>query len=183
MDKIHKNPPDYKQVPFLKEDLDSVLSEVPEFNFYYFGSNTDEDYPYKDVPMTEPIYVRGSEGKFTPVDNKFQYAKLENGLRIATLDKGGLDTHLALYVNAGSAHEDEHNQGVASMIENMAFHSTAHLSHLRTIKTVETLGANVSCNAFREHTVYQAEFLRQDLPFLVNLLVGNFLTYSYFYFS
>ncbi|EAN32501.1 Insulinase (Peptidase family M16) family protein [Theileria parva strain Muguga] len=175
LDKIHKNPPDYKQVPFLKEDLDSVLSEVPEFNFYYFGSNTDEDYPYKDVPMTEPIYVRGSEGKFTPVDNKFQYAKLENGLRIATLDKGGLDTHLALYVNAGSAHEDEHNQGVASMIENMAFHSTAHLSHLRTIKTVETLGANVSCNAFREHTVYQAEFLRQDLPFLVNLLVGNVL--------
>ncbi|BAM39929.1 mitochondrial processing peptidase subunit alpha [Theileria orientalis strain Shintoku] len=174
-EKIHKEPPNYASVPFVKEDLDVVFKEVPDFKYYHFGSPQNEGNPFKNVPMSESIYVRGSEGSFKPVDNKFQYAKLENGLRIAALDKGGLDSHLGLYVGAGSAQEEGHNQGVSSMVENMAFYSTAHLSHLRTIKTVETLAANVSCNAFREHTVYQAEFLRQDLPFLLNILVGNVL--------
>uniref|UniRef100_A0A8C9GDK4 Mitochondrial processing peptidase n=1 Tax=Piliocolobus tephrosceles TaxID=591936 RepID=A0A8C9GDK4_9PRIM len=61
------------------------------------------------------------------------------------------------------------------MVENMAFHSTAHLSHLRIIKSLEKIGASVMCNAFREHIVYTCEFLQEHLPIVINLLVGNVL--------
>ena len=59
----------------------------------------------------------------------------------------------------------------------MAFKSTAHLSHLRTVKTVEQLGANSasSCNASPEEIIYQIGVKREYVPLVVPLLVGNVL--------
>lgn len=78
-----------------------------------------------------------------------QYSKLDNGLRIASLDRGGLTASLGLFVHAGSRFEDLSNFGVTHMIQSLAFSSTAHLSLLRTVKTIEVLGANAGCVAGR----------------------------------
>ncbi|AFZ79081.1 mitochondrial processing peptidase alpha subunit, putative [Theileria equi strain WA] len=172
---LQKEPPKFELVPFKKEDMNVIMSEVPDFKYYYIGNSDSKENPYMNVPLTTGIYVKGSEGKYKPVDQDIKFAKLENGLRIACIDRGGIDTMLGLYVNAGSRFETSSEAGVSSMIENMAFHSTAHLSHLRTIKTVETLGGNISCNAFREHMAYHAEGLRSDMPILLNILIGNVL--------
>lgn len=172
---LKKASPEYLHVPFVEEDLETVMAEVPEFKYYYIGRSNGEDNPYRKVPLTESIYIPGTEGRFEPPDDSVKFAKLPNGLRIASVDKGGMDSLLGLYVGTGSRFERPEELGVSAMIENMAFHSTAHLSHLRTIKTVETLGGNASCNAFREHIAYHGECLRKDMPIMLNLLIGNVL--------
>mmetsp|Transcript_24740 Transcript_24740/g.50113 ORF Transcript_24740/g.50113 Transcript_24740/m.50113 type:complete len:413 (+) Transcript_24740:3-1241(+) len=81
------------------------------------------------------------------------------------------------FANAGSRFEDGSNFGVSHMVSMMSYNSTAHLSHLRTVKTLEQLGANAtsSCKAGREETVYQVEVLREFVPLVVPLMVGNVL--------
>jgi processing peptidase subunit alpha len=63
------------------------------------------------------------------------------------------------------------------MVSSMAFKSTAHLSNLRTVKTLEQLGANSSssCRVTPEETVYQVGVMREYVPLVVPLLVGNVL--------
>merc|ERR1719498_1035892 len=88
---------------------------------------------------------------------KVEFSKLENGLKIASIDKQGLTASLGLYVSAGSRFETSANFGVSHMVELMSYRSTAHLSHLRTVKTLEQLGCNATaaCKAGREEMVYK----------------------------
>lgn len=59
----------------------------------------------------------------------------------------------------------------------MGFKSTAHLSHLRTVKTLEQLGANstATCVAGREEIAYKVDVMREFVPLVVPLLIGNVL--------
>merc|ERR1719330_597056 len=84
---------------------------------------------------------------------------------------------LGLYVNAGSRFENSSNFGVSHMVSMMGYASTAHLSHLRTVKTLEQLGANTTatCTAGREDIVYSVEVMREFVPLVVPLMVGNVL--------
>merc|ERR1719329_1724378 len=108
---------------------------------------------------------------------KVEFSKLENGLKIASIDRQGLTASLGLFVNAGSRHESSANFGVSHMVELMAFKSTAHLSHLRTVKTLEQLGAHhtSTCKAGREEIVYNVDVMREYVPLVVPLMVGNVL--------
>jgi len=164
--------PKYDVVKFVKEDVAEVMKEVPDVQYYYFGGNGQPN-PYHNVPIDEPVLHEFVEPKI--VEPKMRFSKLENGLRIASIDKQGMVSQLGLFVNAGSRFEEAHELGVTHMVELMAYHSTAHLSHLRTIKTIETLGANASCQAGREHIMYHIETLREQMPIMVPLLVGNTL--------
>merc|ERR1719384_411514 len=112
-----------------------------------------------------------------PKEPKFEFSQLENGLKIASIDKQGLTARLGLYVNAGSRFETADNFGVSHMVEMMSFNSTAHLSHLRTVKTLEQLGANstAACTAGREEIVYKVDVMREFMPLVVPLMVGNVL--------
>lgn len=169
-------PPKYRSVPFLKEDIGKVLEEVPELKFYYTGEELGQENPYKEVPLDQPILPPTTEfPPFQPTRPELEFSKLENGLRIASIDKGGLTASLGLFVNAGSRFEDPSNFGLSHMVETMAFQSTAHLSWLRTVKTIEAAGATAGCSVGREHIVYSAEFLRSALPVILPILTGNVL--------
>jgi len=165
--------PAFSQVKFQKEEVAAVMNELPEFNFYEMDGST--PYPYRrtldssiviDVPEAKPL------GK-----PKVEFAELENGLKIAAVDKGGLKASLGLFVNAGSRHESAGNFGVSHMTSLMAYKSTAHLSNLRTVKTLEQLGAsNTSrCVADREEVLYQVDVMREYVPLVLPLMVGNVL--------
>lgn len=164
--------PKYDVVKFVKEDVAEVMKEVPDVQYYYFGGNGEPN-PYQNVPIDEPVLHEFKEPKIVPP--KMRFSKLENGLRVVSVDKQGLVSQLGLFVNAGSRFEDAHEFGVSHMVELMAYHSTAHLGHLRTIKTIEALGANASCQAGREHIMYHIETLRDQMPIMVPLLAGNTL--------
>lgn len=164
--------PKYEVVKFVKEDVEAVMKEVPDVQYYYFGGNAESN-PYQSVPIDEPVLHNIPEPKILPP--KLRFSKLENGMRVVSVDKQGLVSQLGMFVNAGSRFEQANELGVSHMIELMAYHSTAHLSHLRTIKTIEALGANASCQAGREHIMYHIETLREQMPIMLPLIAGNTL--------
>uniref|UniRef100_A0A7S4W5A9 Mitochondrial-processing peptidase subunit alpha n=1 Tax=Alexandrium monilatum TaxID=311494 RepID=A0A7S4W5A9_9DINO len=165
--------PSYGVVKFEKEDVGQVMTELPAFNFYEMKEPVPN--PYKGSTMDTSILLDKKAPVLVPP--KTQFSKLENGLKIASVDKQGLMAQLGLFVNAGSRFEDSSNFGVSHMVSMMSYASTAHLSQLRTVKTLEQLGANAtsSCKAGREETVYQVQVLREFVPLVVPLMVGNVL--------
>jgi processing peptidase subunit alpha len=165
--------PTFSEVKFVKEDLGAVMSELPDYNFYEMKEH--EEYPYQGRTLDRSIVLDPKEPSL--VAPKTEFSKLENGLKIASIDKQGLTASLGLMVNAGSRFETSANFGVSHMVELMAYKSTAHLSHLRTVKTLEQLGASLSstCTAGREEIVYQVDVMREFVPLVVPLIVGNVL--------
>merc|ERR1719262_397837 len=96
-------------------------------------------YPYKGLTLDRSILLDPKEPLI--VKPEVAFSQLENGLKIASIDRQGLTASLGLYVSAGSRFESGANFGVSHMVELMAYKSTAHLSHLRTVKTLEQMGA------------------------------------------
>jgi processing peptidase subunit alpha len=165
--------PSYAPIKFQKEDVEAVMTELPTYNFYEMNESVPN--PYASTTLDRSILL--DPPMPAPVKPTVSFAKLENGLKIASVDNGGLKASLGLFVNAGSRFETSANFGVSHMISLMAFKSTAHLSHLRTVKTLEQLGASCSssCTAGREEMLYQVEVMREYVPLVVPLMVGNVL--------
>ncbi|KAI4837752.1 mitochondrial-processing peptidase subunit alpha [Plasmodium brasilianum] len=177
LDKIYTGEKqNFSKVPFKKEKIEDIIKEV-KFEYYYFSEGKNNK--YKDIPLNIAIIKESELPPYKQVDEKLHFSVLENDLKIISTNKNNSVCSIGLYVKCGSRYEEINDkvneQGMSVMIENMAFHSTAHLSHLRTIKSLEKIGANVSCNAFREHMVYTCECLKEYLPVVTNLLIGNVL--------
>lgn len=165
--------PEFKEVKFVKEEVDDVMTELPEFNFYEMKESVPN--PYKGSTLDKSILIDPPAPSVAAPTVGF--TKLENGLKIATVDRQGLTARLGLFVDAGSRFESSADFGVSHMVSLMAYRSTAHLSHLRTVKTLEQLGANAtsSCTAGREEIVYQVDVMREFVPLVVPLMIGNVL--------
>ena len=147
------------------------MSQVPDVNYYVFSEALEN--PYKDVPMNEQVDFDVGQPQMKAV--KMEFSKLENGLRVASIDRQGLTSQLAIVVNTGARFEGPDEIGLSDMVKMMAFSSTAHLSHLRTVKTIEAMGGTASCQVGREHLLYHCETLREFMPISATLLVGNVL--------
>lgn len=171
--KLVLSAPGFAEVKFQKEDVEAVMGELPAFDFYEMKETVPN--PYAGSTLDRSILLDPPTA--APVKPKMEFAKLENGLKIASIDNGGLKASLGLFVSAGSRFETSANFGVSHMVSLMAYKSTAHLSHLRTVKTLEQLGASLSstCAAGREDMVYQVDVMREYVPLVVPLMVGNVL--------
>lgn len=165
--------PSFTPVKFVKEDVEQVMTELPAFNFYEMGESVPN--PYKGSTLDRSILIDPPAPVLVPP--KAEFSKLENGLKIASIDKQGLTARVGLFVSAGSRFETAANFGVSHMVSLMGFTSTAHLSHLRTVKTLEQLGANNTTfvKAGREETVYQVDVQREYVPLAIPLIIGNVL--------
>jgi processing peptidase subunit alpha len=150
------------------------MTELPDFSFYEMAEDGEPN-PYSMSTMDHSILLDPKEPALVPP--KMEFSKLENGLKIASIDKQGMKASLGLYVSAGSRFENSSNFGVSHMVSLIGFTSTAHLSHLRTVKTLEQLGAagTSECVAGREEIVYKVELMREYVPFAVPLMIGNVL--------
>jgi len=164
----------FSEVKFQKESIMSVMEEVPDFSFYEMKASTGN--PYAGYTLDKSILHDGLPEP-NIVAPQVQYSQLENGLKVVSIDRQGSSASLGLFVNAGSRYEDASNLGVAHMVGLMGFKSTAHMSHLRTIKVLEQLGcnANASCTAGREEIAYKVDVLREFVPLAVPLMIGNVL--------
>lgn len=165
--------PTFTEVKFQKEDVEQVMSELPAFNFYEIKEPVPN--PYKGTTMDRSILLDPpAAGIKAPT---VAFSKLENGLKIASIDKQGLKAQLGLFVSAGSRFETSANFGVSHMVSLMCYKSTAHLSHLRTVKTLEQLGVNLTatCTAGREEVAYKVGVMREYVPLVVPLMIGNVL--------
>jgi processing peptidase subunit alpha len=165
--------PAVKTVKFQKEDVNDVMSELPAFNFYELKESVDN--PYNMNTLDHSILLDPPVG--APAQGKVEYSVLENGLKVASIDRGGMSASLGLFVNAGSRFENSASFGLSHATALMAYKSSAHLSNLRTAKMLEHLGCQNTavCTAGREDVVYSVNVMREFMPLVVPMLVGNVL--------
>lgn len=81
---------------------------------------------------------------------------------------------MGIYVQCGSAYEDQENNGISHMIEHMLFKGTAnHTAKELAIKTT-LLGDDVNAFTSKELTCYYAKVIDEKLPELIELFGDMF---------
>ncbi|KAF9701931.1 hypothetical protein EKO04_000051 [Ascochyta lentis] len=109
-----------------------------------------------------------TRGLAAPASGSFQYQSGEaKGVKFASRDFAGPTTTLALVAKAGTRYAPL--PGLTEGLANFAFRATERRSTLRIVRESELLGATLTAHHSRENLVLEAKFLRDDLPYFVEL--------------
>ena len=97
--------------------------------------------------------------------------RLENGMRVLTDRMSSVETvSIGVWVAIGTRHEPAQINGVAHLLEHMAFKGTARRSALEIAAEIEAVGGHVNAYTSREHTAYYAKVLKENVPLAVDIL-------------
>ena len=103
--------------------------------------------------------------------NGVQVTRLGNGLTVATDRMSGVETaSLGVWVGAGTRHEPRAINGVAHLLEHMAFKGTEKRSARDIAVEIEAVGGVLNAYTSREHTAYYARVLAGDVPLALDIL-------------
>jgi zinc protease len=109
---------------------------------------------------TVPWLYRGSD---VPVDDKWLFGEMKNGLRYAVRRNGVPPRQISIRVrvDAGSMHETDSEQGFAHLLEHLLFRESKYLGQAEAISAWQRLGATFGSDANAEttptHTVYKLD--------------------------
>ncbi|MGH6994798.1 MAG: M16 family metallopeptidase, partial [Stellaceae bacterium] len=107
-------------------------------------------------------------------------SRLANGLRVVTDTMDSVETvSLGVWVDVGTRHEPKEINGVAHVLEHMAFKGTARRSALAIAAEIEAVGGHLNAYTSREHTAYYAKVMKPDVPLAVDIL-ADILQHSTF---
>ncbi len=96
---------------------------------------------------------------------------LANGLRIASDTIEHVETvALGVWLNIGTRHEKKSENGIAHMLEHMAFKGTTNRTALDISKAIEDVGGYMNAYTSREMTAYYVRVLRKDVELAVDIL-------------
>jgi predicted Zn-dependent peptidase len=105
---------------------------------------------------------------------------LENGMRVLTDRMSSVETvSIGVWVAVGTRHEPAQINGVAHLLEHMAFKGTTRRSALEIAAEIEAVGGHVNAYTSREHTAYYAKVLKQNAPLAIDIL-ADILKHSTF---
>lgn len=105
---------------------------------------------------------------------------LSNGLRVATDRMDQVETvSLGLWVGAGTRDEAAEVNGVAHLLEHMAFKGTKTRSARAIAEEIEAVGGHLNAYTSRESTAYYAKVLAEHAPLAVDIL-ADILQHSTF---
>jgi len=105
---------------------------------------------------------------------------LPNGLRVATDTMDSVESvSVGAWIGVGARHEPESVNGVAHMLEHMAFKGTERRSALAIAEEIEAVGGYLNAYTGREQTAYYGKVLAADVPLCVDIL-GDILQNSTF---
>lgn len=97
--------------------------------------------------------------------------RLDNGLRIVSHTMDAVETvSVGVFVGAGTRDEPEEINGVAHLLEHMAFKGTRRRSALDIAMEIEAVGGHLNAYTTREHTAYYAKVLKEDAALAVDML-------------
>ncbi|HXR85350.1 MAG TPA: pitrilysin family protein, partial [Stellaceae bacterium] len=100
-----------------------------------------------------------------------QVTKLANGMCVVTDRMESVETvSIGVWVNVGTRHEPAAINGVAHVLEHMAFKGTERRSALDIAAEIEAVGGHVNAYTSREHTAYYAKVLKADVGLAVDIL-------------
>jgi len=96
---------------------------------------------------------------------------LPNGLRIVTHRMDTVETvSLGLWVDVGTRHERPEVNGVAHMLEHMAFKGTKTRSARAIAEEIEAVGGQLNAHTGREFTAFHSSVLKADVGLAVDLI-------------
>jgi predicted Zn-dependent peptidase len=105
---------------------------------------------------------------------------LESGMRVLTDPMDSVETvSLGVWVDVGTRHEPAPINGVAHLLEHMAFKGTERRSALDIAAEIEAVGGHLNAYTSREHTAYYAKVLKEDVELAVDIL-ADILQHSVF---
>ena len=105
---------------------------------------------------------------------------LANGLRVISEARADVTTAaVGIWVDAGGRYETPAQNGIAHMLEHMAFKGTARRSALDIAVEIENVGGHLNAYTSREQTAYYARVLGADVALAVDLL-ADILQHSSF---
>lgn len=97
--------------------------------------------------------------------------RLPNGFRVITDRMAGVDTvSLGVWVDVGTRHEPAEINGVAHLLEHMAFKGTTTRSAQAIAEEIEAVGGHLNAYTAREQTAYYAKVLKEDVGLAVDIL-------------
>lgn len=107
-----------------------------------------------------------------------QLSYLANGLRVATREMPQSTTvSIGIWVNVGARDEALHEQGIAHMLEHMAFKGTNTRDAQAIATEVENVGGFMNAHTSREETAYYLRLLPEHLDLGIDILT-DILTQS-----
>ncbi|MEX0758988.1 MAG: pitrilysin family protein [Tistlia sp.] len=105
---------------------------------------------------------------------------LSNGLTVASDRMDTVESvSVGVWVGVGTRHEPATANGVAHLLEHMAFKGTARRSAQAIAEEIEAVGGHLNAYTGRETTAYYAKILSDDLPLALDLL-ADILQHSTF---
>ncbi|WP_067678924.1 M16 family metallopeptidase [Tsuneonella dongtanensis] len=109
-----------------------------------------------------PWIYRGSD---VPRDKEWMFGEMPNGLRYAVRKNGVPPEQVSIRVriDAGSIHEQDHEQGFAHLLEHMTFRESKYLANGAAIPTFQRLGATFGSDTNAETTPTQTVY-KLDVP-------------------
>jgi len=96
---------------------------------------------------------------------------LPNGVRVVTETMPHLaSATIGVWTNVGARQEMEAENGIAHMLEHMAFKGTSRRSARDIAEEIEAVGGDLNAFTSREQTVYYARVLENDVPLAFDIL-------------
>ncbi len=96
---------------------------------------------------------------------------LDNGLRIVTQQMPGLETvSMGIWNFVGGRDEVENINGVAHLLEHMAFKGTSTRTALQIAETIENVGGDINAYTSKEITAYYVKLIAGDLQLGIDIL-------------
>ena len=109
-----------------------------------------------------------------------EVTKLDNGLTVITETMTEVPSiTLNIGVNNGSRYETPELNGISHFLEHMAFKGTKRRNAQQIAEEFDAVGGYLNASTDREHTIYHAKFLKEDLPLAVDIL-ADILQHSVF---
>ena len=100
-----------------------------------------------------------------------QVTQRADGLTIASDHMATAETvSLGVWVSAGTRYEAQAVNGIAHLLEHMAFKGTARRSAFAIAQEIEAVGGYLNAYTSREATAYYAKILAKDAPLAVDII-------------
>ncbi len=96
---------------------------------------------------------------------------LDNGITVLSQDYPHLETvALGVWTKAGARDEREAENGIAHMLEHMAFKGTSKRNARQIVEEIEAAGGDLNAATSMETTTYNARVLKDDWPMALDVL-------------
>ena len=111
---------------------------------------------------------------------KIKLSTLSNGLTVISINLPGFEsTIVSAYVNAGSANELEHENGIAHFNEHMFFKTTTNRTTLQIASDIENMGSNTNAYTSCSKTCYYIKGLKENLSSTIDILGDMFCNHVF----